>query len=120
MRSFGRINRAGGKNKEERLKNKAKGYLRLAKCLEEKVCKTIIAVKAKSTEEFGRITKIVIYQGLVGEKSEAVILLKNLNEVEFEYELSLNIEEKNKNGYYRCEVETELNKTALSNPIWTK
>ena len=86
------------------------------------ICENVtrIAVKAKSTDEFGRITKIVIYQGLVGEKSEAVILLKNLNEVEFEYELSLNIEEKNKNGYYRCEVETDLNKTALSNPIWTK
>ena len=79
-----------------------------------------LEIKAKSSEEFGRITKIIVYKGIVCEKSEKVILLKNIKEAEFEYEFSLNIEEENNNGYYRCEVEAELNKIALSNPIWYK
>jgi hypothetical protein len=84
------------------------------------VCENIdkLDIKVKSTAEFGKITKIVVYQGIIGKKSEAVILLKDIKEAEFEYEFSLNIEEKNKNGYYRCEIETILNKIALSNPIW--
>lgn len=48
MRVCGRINRAGGKNKEDRLKNKVKEYLSLAKYLEEKVSKTITEMIEKS------------------------------------------------------------------------
>ena len=71
-----------------------------------------------STEEFGKIKQVSIFQGLIGEKSEKVTFHKILSEFHFNYEYELNAEPENANGYYRLEVETELNKIALSNPIW--
>ena len=86
------------------------------------LCENIksLDIKANSTEEFGNINKIVVYQGLISDKSEKVILSEKLSEPKNQYEFDFNLEDQSKKGYYRCEIETELNKIALSNPIWFK
>jgi len=79
-----------------------------------------LKLKVISTEEFGRIRSISIFQGIIGEKSENVIFHEKLTEFQYNFEINFNTESESKNGYYRCEVETDLDKLALSNPIWYK
>jgi hypothetical protein len=81
---------------------------------------TRIVIEAISTEEFGMINNISVLQGIIGENSEKVILRENIYDDGFDSKIELNIDEQMGKGYFRCEVETDLGKTALSNPIWYK
>jgi len=85
-------------------------------------CENINNLKLKviSTEEFGEIKSISIFQGLIGKQSENILFHENLSGFQYNYEYDFNAEPEGENGYYRCEVESDLNKIALSNPIWYK
>ena len=87
-------------------------------CQSENIKKLII--KAKSSEEYGRINKIQIHQGVIGNKTEKFLINEKLKEPKIEYELQIETEKQSGTGYYRLEITTELNKIALSNPIWYK
>jgi hypothetical protein len=78
-----------------------------------------LCIKARSSHEYGKINKIKLYQGVIGNTVEKVLIDENLKEPTIEYEFEYKIE-KHSAGYYRLEITTELNKIALSNPIWYK
>ena len=86
------------------------------------VCENIngLNIRVKCSEEFGNIRSISIFQGVIDEKSERILVLKNIEEIVYDIDLEFKVKEKSKNGYYRCEVKTDLDKIALSNPIWYK
>jgi hypothetical protein len=79
-----------------------------------------LEIYAKSSAEYGRITKIMLYNGAIGTESEKILVSENLNEPKIEFDFDFVVEKQIENGYFRCEIETELNKKALSNPIWYK
>lgn len=79
-----------------------------------------ININAVSSSEFGKIAKLTVFHGIIGGNSEKIIYQKDYPNTFYEYNLNFGIEQNKMNGYFRCEVETEKNKLALSNPIWYK
>jgi len=86
------------------------------------ICEKIngLNIKVKCSEEFGKIKNVSIFQGIIGKKTERILLQKNLEELVYDFDLEFKLKDKSKNGYYRCEVKTDLDKLVLSNPIWYK
>jgi hypothetical protein len=79
-----------------------------------------INVHIISTPEFGKIKKLVIKKGILGQNSETdcfAIINPEKYELDNKYEVYAD-----SNCYYRCEVELELGgplkRFALTNPIW--
>ena len=80
----------------------------------------ILNISIISTSEFGKIKKIVIKKGVIGEKKE-IDYFSIINPKMYELNKSIEIYADSK-CYYRCEVELEFlggnKKFALTNPIW--
>ena len=80
----------------------------------------ILNISVISTPEFGKIKKIVIKKGVIGEKKE-IDYFSIINPKMYELNKSIEIYADSK-SYYRCEVELEFlggnKKFALTNPIW--
>lgn len=77
-----------------------------------------LKIEAKSTDEFGKLTQIVLYRGDIGSKSEEVEL--SLYPDEFSYEFYANFEPK-QNCYLRLLALSEKDDKehlCLTNPIW--
>lgn len=79
-----------------------------------------VILKAKSSHEYGKIISIKVFQGIQDNKSEKIIKSEYLENPGFEYHLNLDVIDFSATGYFRCEIKTENNKIALSNPIWQK
>ncbi|KAA3614106.1 MAG: hypothetical protein D8M58_18095 [Calditrichaeota bacterium] len=76
---------------------------------------------AKSSREFGGLTKIVIYQGQLNSGQEEVHLTKGLNKDIFELNFDFDIKENTSQFYMRAEVQSSGPKGehfAFTNPIW--
>ena len=80
----------------------------------------ILDISIISTPEFGKIKKIVIKKGVIGEKKE-IDYYSIINPKMYELNKSIEIYADSK-CYYRCEVKLESHggnkKFALTNPIW--
>ena len=80
----------------------------------------LIIIYIISTPEFGKIKKMVIKKGILGDNSETdcfTIINPEKYELDNKYEVYAD-----SNCYYRCEVELDsdspVKKFALTNPIW--
>lgn len=80
----------------------------------------LIIIYIISTPEFGKIKKMVIKKGILGDNSETdcfTIINPEKYELNNKYEVYVD-----SNCYYRCEVELEsgcpIKRFALTNPIW--
>ena len=80
----------------------------------------ILNISVISTPEFGKIKKIVIKKGVIGEKKE-LEYFSILNPKMYDINKSIEIYA-DCDCYFRCEAELESNgnnkKFALTNPIW--
>jgi len=65
MRSVGRTNRGGGKNKEERLHKTVNTYLKKARVLEKKVALVLSSYTASSPIEIIRLEALAYYYGML-------------------------------------------------------
>ncbi len=77
-----------------------------------------IEIEAKSNVEFGKITKVSLYQGIIGQKSELLIFVENIGSLDYQKKINLSISE---NSYFRAEIESfnyRGQRIALTNPIW--
>jgi len=78
-----------------------------------------IKVESRSSEEYGKLTTIIVYYGNTDMKSEVCWFTKQIPEGVLDFEEELSIQSVDYPGYFRMEVFTEKGFTALSNPIWT-
>ena len=74
-----------------------------------------IKIKAKSSDEFGKINLIKIFIGYIGAKTENIFKSFTPNELDFSENIPFCF---NKNCYMRCEAETDKGKIAITNPIF--
>ncbi|MBC8213383.1 MAG: hypothetical protein ISR90_02990 [Candidatus Marinimicrobia bacterium] len=82
--------------------------------------KGILEIISKSSEEFGKITKLLIFKGIIGNRSEMLIYKKAPNTLNFQNNISIEI---NDYSYLRAEIESvnyRGQRVALTNPIWIK
>ena len=78
-------------------------------------------VIAKSSIEFGYITKIIIYRGFLDSATENVYLTNEFDKDNFELNYKFEIKRYKSKNYFRIEIRTIGPKGehfAFSNPIW--
>ena len=79
-----------------------------------------IRLQAKSSEEFGKLQKIYLYNGIFQDKKEHRIAVETSSDT-FSFKQTLDIHDRLKRGYIRGEVYTDngqWNYFCLTNPIW--
>jgi len=81
-----------------------------------------LSIRWKSTSEFGNVTSIHVYQGIVGETDEEEITgyrlsPNSLHGMKVFYNLSSKIP-MSKTAYIRLEASTDMGNRAYTNPIW--
>ncbi len=75
-------------------------------------------ITAKSSEEFGGIEKVLIFIGKIKATKEYLYYEQNLDQNVYDFKIKLPINKLSESGYFRIEILTSKDKTALSNPIW--
>lgn len=76
-----------------------------------------IVITMQSSKEFGELTSLSIYKGILKSNNEILMEEKELNKFENIYKKSYNIKGKER-IYIRAEIKTSKNKTALTNPLF--
>jgi hypothetical protein len=71
-----------------------------------------------TSAEFGLISRVKIIRGIIGDDRETVVQEKHYEPHTGSDDWSLPVVLAERTAYYRCEVITEKNRMAFSNPVW--